>query len=232
MLGFSLTSPDLVICTGSPEIPRNDFEETPDLIKKACRRNLITSVELSLENGISGFQNEENLSATTAVLFPELPASNENRYLEPSLELPLILEVPKQAERDELPETSLPVISINVGGMDGTASLGGVGFQEDVFFIGGDVIKTEARIGDGEGLELYQSARFGNFSYKFQSLVAGNYSVDLHLAEIIFTEGPPGMRIFNVFIQEEKVRRNDLLLPKIGNHLVLFFFGEYSVFFF
>ncbi|XXG74727.1 hypothetical protein AAC387_Pa07g3375 [Persea americana] len=218
VFGFSLTSPDLVICTGSPEIPRNDFEETPDLIKKACRRNLITSVELSLENGISGFQNEENLSATTAALFPEVPASNENRSLEPSLELPLILEVPKQTERHELPETSLPVISINVGGMDGTASLGGVGFQEDVFFMGGDVIKTEARIGDGEGLELYQSARFGNFSYKFQSLVAGNYAIDLHLAEIIFTEGPPGMRIFNVFIQEEKVVEGIDIYAQVGSN--------------
>lgn len=204
-LGFSLTSPDLVICSGSPEIPRNEFEETPELIKKACRRNLITSVELSLENGVSGFGNEERLSETTRL--------NVNRSSEASLELPLVLDVPKETGRDELPETSIPVISINAGGMDGGATLGGVDFHEDVFFTGGDVIKTEAKIGDIEGLELYRSARFGNFSYKFQSLVAGNYAVDLHFAEIVFTEGPPGMRIFNVFIQEEKVRRRSFLLP-------------------
>jgi Malectin domain len=56
------------------------------------------------------------------------------------------------------------------------------------------------------GIEsLYCSARVGNFSYIFDQLEEGNYEVDLHFAEIMFTDGPPGMRVFDIFIQEKKV---------------------------
>lgn len=205
LLGFSLTSPDLVICAGSPDIPGNRNEEIPDFAKKVNRRSWIASVELSLENGINGCENEQSLAAATSALFLEEQASNRNMTLEDSLELPLVLEVPSEIKRDEFLEKPNPVISINAGGVDTPVTLGGVEFQKDGFFYGGDVIRTEATIGDSAGLEMYQSARFGNFSYKFQSLEAGTYSVELHLAEIIFTNGPVGMRVFDVFIQEEKV---------------------------
>lgn len=57
------------------------------------------------------------------------------------------------------------------------------------------------------GIEsLYCSARVGDFSYRFDQLEEGDYEVDLHFAEIMFTEGPPGMRVFDVFIQEKKVK--------------------------
>ncbi|KAK3000639.1 hypothetical protein RJ639_020766 [Escallonia herrerae] len=65
-------------------------------------------------------------------------------------------------------------------------------------------MRTDATIGDGEGL-IYQTARFGNFAYNFKNLESGNYIVDLHLAEIVYTHGPPGLRVFHVFIQEQKV---------------------------
>ncbi|XP_058098316.1 kinesin-like protein KIN-14Q isoform X2 [Magnolia sinica] len=217
-LGFSLTSPDLVICAGSPDISGNNFEETPDLIRKACRRNLITSVELSLENGINGLRNKQTSAATIEALFPELQTSNENESLEASLELPVLSIVPIEKERDGFQEISMPVLSINVGGMGKTLVSGGIDFQSDDFFMGGDVIRTEAKIGGGEGLALYQTARFGNFSYKFQSLSAGKYIVDLHLAEIIFTEGPPGMRVFDVFIQEEKVVSGIDIYAQVGSN--------------
>ncbi|XP_009614591.1 kinesin-like protein KIN-14Q isoform X3 [Nicotiana tomentosiformis] len=45
MLGFSLTSPDLVICTGSPDIPRRSYGYSPEFLK-GC--------SISLENGIKG----------------------------------------------------------------------------------------------------------------------------------------------------------------------------------
>lgn len=45
MLGFSLTSPDLVICTGSPDIPRRSYGDSPEFLK-GC--------SISLENGIKG----------------------------------------------------------------------------------------------------------------------------------------------------------------------------------
>ncbi|XP_077253842.1 kinesin-like protein KIN-14Q [Tasmannia lanceolata] len=209
VLGFSLTSPDLVICAGSPDIPCSNLEETPDLITKSFRRKLISSVELSLENGIDGLDIVYNLAAQ---------ASNENGYMEASLELQTISNVVHETKIDEIMENSQPVLSINVGGVDRAVAYCGVDFQKDGFFTGGDVVRTEVKIGDGEGHELYQTARFGNFSYKIQTLEAGNYIIDLHLAEIIFTNGPMGMRVFDVFIQEEKVVSSIDIYAKVGSN--------------
>lgn len=78
-------------------------------------------------------------------------------------------------------------------------------FQGDAFYVGGDVLSTnECIIDSGDYPFIYESARFGNFCYSFNNLQAGEYFVDLHFVEIIFTNGPEGMRVFNVFIQEDK----------------------------
>lgn len=58
----------------------------------------------------------------------------------------------------------------------------------------------------GHKLNLLITTRFGNFSYIIGDLPAGNYFVDLHFAEIVFTNDPPGMRVFDVFVQENKER--------------------------
>ncbi|KAJ4781535.1 Kinesin-like protein [Rhynchospora pubera] len=87
--------------------------------------------------------------------------------------------------------------------------------EKDGFYDGGDVVRacTDAGI---EG--LYCSARVGNFSYNFGQLEEGDYLVDLHFAEIVFTEGPPGMRVFDVFIQEEKVVSGLDVYEKVGGN--------------
>ncbi|XP_041018654.1 kinesin-like protein KIN-14R isoform X1 [Juglans microcarpa x Juglans regia] len=82
----------------------------------------------------------------------------------------------------------------------------GIQFQHDCFFQGGDVLRTdETIIESGDIPSLYQSARVGNFCYIFNNLSPGDYFVDLQFAEIINTNGPRGMRVFDVFMQEEKV---------------------------
>lgn len=89
-------------------------------------------------------------------------------------------------------ENSANVLSVNSGEL-----------EKDGFYDGGDVV----RAGTNAGIEsLYCSARVGDFSYRFDQLEEGDYEVDLHFAEILFTEGPPGMRVFDIFIQEKKVR--------------------------
>ncbi|KAL6999777.1 hypothetical protein U1Q18_000933 [Sarracenia purpurea var. burkii] len=198
MFGFSLTSPDLVICAGSPEMPRSSYEELPRFLKGA-------SIEISLENGINGPELEGGSQETPAA--SKFPASSqigeEDQCTEASLEL-----LPVPSMEDKLSNKSLPaLISINAGS-DGAATLGGTNFQEDSWFTGGDSLRTESKVGDeeeGEALDLYQTARFGNFSYHLKTLERGNYIVDLHLAEIVFTDGPPRMRVFDVYIQEHKV---------------------------
>ncbi|KAJ1430698.1 Translation initiation factor aIF-2, bacterial-like [Sesbania bispinosa] len=54
MLGYSLTSPDLVICAGSPDIAGMSYDDSPELLNSKCGKNLESSMELSLENGING----------------------------------------------------------------------------------------------------------------------------------------------------------------------------------
>lgn len=90
-----------------------------------------------------------------------------------------------------------------IGGQDSH-----INFLGDSYFQGGDVRKTnEAIVEGGDYPFLYQSARFGNFCYKFDGLAPGDYFIDLHFAEIVNTSGPKGIRVFDVSMQEEKARR-------------------------
>ncbi|KAF8026028.1 hypothetical protein BT93_F2753 [Corymbia citriodora subsp. variegata] len=68
MLGFSLTSPDLVICAGSPDIPSSSgFADSPVLFdKNNYSQNLEHSVELSLENCIP--ESETTVNSRTPVV--------------------------------------------------------------------------------------------------------------------------------------------------------------------
>ncbi|KAL5209895.1 hypothetical protein ABZP36_005518 [Zizania latifolia] len=79
-------------------------------------------------------------------------------------------------------------------------------FSYDSFFEGGDAIETSEDIIEGGDYPLlYRSARYGNFSYKFDGLAPGDYFLDLHFAEIVNTSGPKGIREFDVLVQDEKI---------------------------
>ncbi|CAN0858267.1 Kinesin-like protein KIN-14R [Linum grandiflorum] len=79
-------------------------------------------------------------------------------------------------------------------------------FVGDSYYEGGNVLRTDEDIADaGDFAFIYKSARFGNFCYRFHDLPPGDYFVDLHFAEIVNTNGPKGIRVFDVFIQEDKV---------------------------
>ncbi|KDP29798.1 hypothetical protein JCGZ_18733 [Jatropha curcas] len=97
------------------------------------------------------------------------------------------------------------VMFVNAGGEVNEAD-STVKFIGDTNFEGGNVLRTNELINEaGDYPLIYQSARLGNFCYRFDNLPSGGYFVDLHFAEIINTNGPKGMRVFNVFIQEDKV---------------------------
>nr|GEX34668.1 kinesin-like protein KIN-14R [Tanacetum cinerariifolium] len=96
---------------------------------------------------------------------------------------------------------------VNAGGEDlqneGDSS---IHIVHDQAFKGGDTLRTNETILDcGSLSSLYQSARFGNFSYHFDGLPCGDYLLDLHFSEIINTNGPKGMRVFDVLAQDENV---------------------------
>ncbi|KAI5605791.1 hypothetical protein BDE02_01G375700 [Populus trichocarpa] len=197
VIGFSLTSPDLVICAASPDISRTGYGDSPDFMdKNKC------SIEVSLENGIDGSGIKDSSKTPCVKFSPVFQTFNKELSPESSFEL-----LPQTEKEEKLVKVFVPGVSINAGCTGGAVFLGGVEFVEDDCFAGGDTVRTDATIGDGQdgGLSLYQTARYGNFSYCFRGLEPGTYDVSLHLAEIVFTEGPPGLRVFDVFIHEKKV---------------------------
>ncbi|KAG0497197.1 hypothetical protein HPP92_001888 [Vanilla planifolia] len=132
----------------------------------------------------------------------QLPKGISN--LEAALKLPRVLEIQDT------------VLSINAGGADDLMICATKIFEKDKYYIDGDIICTDVQIGDGRECTLYQSARFGDFSYRFPNTDEGDYLIDLHLAEIVFTDGPPGMRIFDVYIQNEKTVSNLDIYATVG----------------
>ncbi|PVH33354.1 hypothetical protein PAHAL_9G633800 [Panicum hallii] len=98
------------------------------------------------------------------------------------------------------------VLFINAGGgaIEGCDS--NIKVTGDSFFEGGDVIETnESIIEGGDCPSIYHSARYGSFSYNFNGLAPGDYFLDLHFAEILYTCGPKGLSTFDVLVQDEKV---------------------------
>lgn len=98
------------------------------------------------------------------------------------------------------------VMFVNAGGEAVSDEGSSMKFLKDSFYVGGNILRTNEQINDaGDYPFIYQSGRFGNFCYRFNDVLRGDYYVDLHFTEIINTNGPKGMRVFNVYIQEEKV---------------------------
>ncbi|KAF7134996.1 hypothetical protein RHSIM_Rhsim08G0017900 [Rhododendron simsii] len=97
------------------------------------------------------------------------------------------------------------VMFVNAGGEASIEANCTMSFMADSFFQGGDAFQTDEHIVEsGDHSLIYQSARLGNFCYRFDNMLPGDYYVDLHFVEIINTYGPKGMRVFNVFMQDEK----------------------------
>ncbi|GAB2222728.1 hypothetical protein Droror1_Dr00016852 [Drosera rotundifolia] len=116
------------------------------------------------------------------------------------------------------------VMFVNAGGETVEGGDSNVKFEADSYYQGGDVLRTDQLIGEGGDCPLiYQSARFGNFSYLIDNVDPGDYYADLHFSEIINTNGPKGLRVFNVFIQDEKVLSDLDIFAVVGAHKPLQF---------
>jgi hypothetical protein len=114
--------------------------------------------------------------------------------------------------------TPLPAIgqgdAINAGGW--TAG----NFSADTGFAGGQISSTTSLI-DTTGVtgataqEVYQSERYGDFTYNITQLTAGAaYKVRLHFAEIYWDEA--GQRLFHVTINGQQVLTNFDILAEAG----------------
>ena len=104
------------------------------------------------------------------------------------------------------PGNTVDAYQVNSGGGNATP------FVADAYVSGGKTYSTGAAI-DVSGVTdpapqaVYQSERYGNFSYTFPDLEAdASYTVRLHLAEIYFSA--TGKRVFNVSINGAQVLSN------------------------
>ncbi|MRI00238.1 carbohydrate-binding protein [Kriegella sp. EG-1] len=101
-------------------------------------------------------------------------------------------------------------IRINVGGPQLT--YGAETFIADQYSTGGSLFSASMPINGTTQDELYQTERFGSFSYEIPVPVSGEYDIRLHFAELYFgvgsVPGGAGSRVFNVSIEGNPVLTN------------------------
>jgi hypothetical protein len=86
-------------------------------------------------------------------------------------------------------------------------------WSADMDFAGGNSASTSSNILNTTDPKLYQTERFGNFTYQF-AVPNGSYSVVLKFAEIYWTS--VGQRIFNVSINGSPVLSNFDIIAAAG----------------
>lgn len=90
---------------------------------------------------------------------------------------------------------------MNAGGLAYTAQ-DGVAYSYDRYYVGGSEGSATDPIAQTEDDTLYQSERWGTFSYHFP-VKAGTYDVDLHMVEAWYGPAQAGSRVFNVEAEGE-----------------------------
>ncbi|CAI9111414.1 OLC1v1011635C2 [Oldenlandia corymbosa var. corymbosa] len=162
----------------------NSFEQTPEMLLPDTH-----SWGVYCDNP----QNQETEEVSTKEALADSMVCDEGSRL-----------VPKGFTKPNCTEQIVIFIS---AGAEASAELdSNVNLLADGYFQGGDTFQTEDYINEGGDYPfIYQSARLGNFSYCINNLPPGDYCIDLHFVEIINVSGPKGMRVFNVFMQDEKV---------------------------
>jgi hypothetical protein len=104
------------------------------------------------------------------------------------------------------------VFAVNAGGPEYINAADEV-YDADAAFSGGGTYSTTAAIAGTADDRLYQSERFGNFSYNVP-VDNGEYEVTLKFAEIYWSQA--GQRVFNVLIEGKTVISNLDLVAKVG----------------
>ena len=121
---------------------------------------------------------------------------------------------PSDFGNPQTPPSSGDGIYINAGGP--TISNGGVLWQSDRNFSGGKASSNTAlNIAGTTNDQIYQSERFGNFQYNIP-VANGNYTVQLHFAEIWNGATNPGIRIFDLSLENSQVLNNFDITGEVG----------------
>jgi large repetitive protein len=112
------------------------------------------------------------------------------------------------------PPAVQPVFAVNCGGPK-YVDKSGVVYQADTGFVGGRTYSTTSPIAGTDDVVLYQSERYGSFSYKVP-VANGNYTVTLKFAELY--NYTPGSRVFSVKVEGKEVITKLDLYAKVGKY--------------
>ncbi|KAK1410627.1 hypothetical protein QVD17_37164 [Tagetes erecta] len=125
--------------------------------------------------------------------------------------------IPKGFLKSNCAEPDEIVLFVNAGAQTVVEPDSDINLVADKYYEGGDVFQTNECITEGGDVPfIYHTARLGNFQYRFDSFPEGDYYVDLHFVEMINTFGPKGMRVFNVYLQEEKILADFDIFSVVG----------------
>jgi Malectin domain/Bacterial TSP3 repeat len=111
-----------------------------------------------------------------------------------------------------IPVSDEAVLAVNAGGPQYDNAADEV-YDADADFSGGETYTTTAAIAGTQDDRLYQSERYGNFSYNVP-MENGDYEVTLKFAEIYFAN--VGQRVFNVSLEGKTVISKLDLVAKVG----------------
>ncbi|MGK4003177.1 glycoside hydrolase family 11 protein [Sorangium sp. So ce1036] len=103
------------------------------------------------------------------------------------------------------------MVAIN-SGSNSSATIDGVEYQADKYASGGTTNSTQDPVVGGQ---LYQTERYGSFSYEVPVTANGNFTVKLHFAEIAHNSA--GSRSFSVAIEGNTVISNLDLYAEVGH---------------
>jgi PKD repeat protein len=104
-----------------------------------------------------------------------------------------------------------PTAAVNSGGSAFTAS--DASYSADSFFNGGNAASFSNAIANTTDDTLYQSERYGNFSYNIP-VTNGSYTVTLKFAEVFWTGA--GQRVFHVDMEGTRVLSNLDIYAQVG----------------
>lgn len=94
--------------------------------------------------------------------------------------------------------TSNLVVALNAGGSAFTSATG-IAYGADQYFTGGGTYSTNNAIANTTDDPIYQSERWGNFTYHIPVSTNGTYQITLQFAETFFTQA--GRRVFSMSVE-------------------------------
>ncbi|WP_437631503.1 glycoside hydrolase family 11 protein [Sorangium sp. So ce854] len=103
------------------------------------------------------------------------------------------------------------MVAIN-SGSNSSATVDGVEYQADKYASGGTTNSTQDAVVGGQ---LYQTERYGSFSYEVPVTANGNYTVKLHFAELAHDSA--GSRSFSVAIEGNTVISDLDIYSEVGH---------------